>query len=489
MSLKVNIASNLVGRGYVALSNFLFIPFYVSVLGTEQYGIIAFYAILLTVAALADAGLSATLSREAARTAERADLRKLVFTMERAILLAVALFAVMVLFGASFMATRWLNLGGDVSIRDATVSIQIMALMLLPQLGLSLYTAGLMGLERQAAANMFQIAFVTLRGGAVIPVIMWQPSLLWFFGWQLAVTLLFCLVARSYLLARLDGRASMIGPADWQSLRPVFAFARGMFAITLLAAVNTQLDKMVVSAFFAVGQFADYVLASTLAQIPSIVTGPLLLAMLPRMTHMIAQGDDPAAEALLARFCRIVAALSSIGCFGLVFFADDVLTTWLGAEHVNAAQIDVVRILALGGLFLALGATPFYFGLAHGHNATSVVIGSATLVVAVPLLFFGISYLGLPGAAWPWVLINFASYVALTLVVVPKYYRGSQRSLWLSTTALPVAAGAVAMAAAAALRELLDLGPLLACALAAVAGGICLLALIRSEVIGWLPLR
>lgn len=469
MSLKRNIIANLLGRSYAMASVYLFVPFYVAILGIDRYGVVAFYAILLTVAGLADVGLSATLSREAAREQDRARLRDLLATMERALLGTAFVFAVIVFLAADIIARRWLNTDTALGVSETAASLRLMALMIAPQIGISLYTAGLLGLERQASANVIQAAFVTVRSGLVIPLIHFQPSLMLFFGWQLGVTLIFFVVARVALLRGMGFGGLSSGRVSLAVLRPVIGFAGGMFAITILAAINTQMDKVIVSKIFSISEFGYYSLASTLAQLPAAVVAPLLVAMLPRLTRMIAEGDEVAASALFARFSRLVAALSGAGALGLIAFAPEVLALWLGADHIRPETVVVLRILAVGGLFLAIGSTPFYFGLAHGHNRTSIVIGFSTLVVALPLLIVGSSRFGLMGAAYPWVIINVSSFVMLTAIVTRRYFCGSVGKLQLRSTAYPIAVCLVAMSVARWTADMIDAGPFLSCILAATA--------------------
>jgi O-antigen/teichoic acid export membrane protein len=482
MSLKRNIIANLLGRSYAMASVYLFVPFYVAILGIDRYGVVAFYAILLTVAGLADVGLSATLSREAAREPDRARLRDLLATMERALLGTAFVFAVIVFLSADLIARRWLNTDA-LGASETAASLRLMALMIAPQIGISLYTAGLLGLERQAGANVIQAAFVTIRGGLVIPLIHFQPSLMLFFGWQLGVTVIFFVVARVALLRGMGFSGLTSGRASLTVLRPVMGFAGGMFAITVLAAINTQMDKVLVSKIFSISEFGYYSLASTLAQLPAAVVAPLLVAMLPRVTRMVAAGDEDAASELFARFSRLVAALSGVGAVGLIAFAPEVLTLWLGADHVLPETVVVLRILALGGLFLAIGSTPFYFGLAYGHNRTSILIGFSTLVVAVPLLIVGSSRLGLTGAAWPWVLINLSSFVMLTAIVTRRYFRGSLTRLQLASTAYPILVCLVTMSIARWAASTIDAGPFFGCVIAAIAG------LVALAISGWAEVR
>ncbi|ENL0178218.1 polysaccharide biosynthesis family protein, partial [Escherichia coli] len=57
--IKRNALSNLVGRIWGIISLFIFIPFYISYLGSTGYGYIGFYNTLVALLAFADLGFSA----------------------------------------------------------------------------------------------------------------------------------------------------------------------------------------------------------------------------------------------------------------------------------------------------------------------------------------------------------------------------------------------------------------------------------------------
>jgi O-antigen/teichoic acid export membrane protein len=450
-------------------SVYLFIPFYIFILGIEAYGVIAFYSILLTFGSLADIGMSTTFSREAARETDPAKLIDLLATIERVLLAIATVLALVICVGARFIAEHWLNAGGALSIDQITTSIRLMAFAMVPQLGLSLYSAGLLGLQRQSTSNILQAAFATVRGGVVILGLYRFPSLEFFFAWQLASSLVAFAVARSLLLNAMGIPVRTLGHFAFRALRSVLGFAGGMMMLTLLAAINTQLDKLVVSKLFSIEEFGYYSLASTLAQLPVVAASPLMIAMFPRLTELAARGREGEASALFEQFSVIVAAISGVGAFGLVFFAGDVLPLWLGRAYTPSVVIDVVRTLAMGGLFLSIASTPFYLGLAHGHNRTSIITGAATLLLTVPLLLWAASTMGLGGVAVPWLILNALAFTAMVSIVVRRYYQGPVMGWLIRSTAWPVFAAGCMLAAARVLADSIGAGPLVACAIAGVA--------------------
>ena len=85
-----NIFANFLGRFWSIISVFLFVPFYVKLLGIESYAVISFYTVILTIMYFADGGLSATLNREIARSSDKLYIGRMLFTIERLYLITCA---------------------------------------------------------------------------------------------------------------------------------------------------------------------------------------------------------------------------------------------------------------------------------------------------------------------------------------------------------------------------------------------------------------
>ncbi|EJV6001261.1 hypothetical protein N3887_005044, partial [Escherichia coli] len=62
ISNKANIASNYLSKLWGVLSIYIFIPFYISILGEENYALIAFQSVILSFVFIADGGLGAAFS-------------------------------------------------------------------------------------------------------------------------------------------------------------------------------------------------------------------------------------------------------------------------------------------------------------------------------------------------------------------------------------------------------------------------------------------
>ena len=75
-----NIFANFFGFFWGVVSNFLFIPIYIKLLGFESYSIITFTLLIISFISIIENGLSSTVSRELARSDISQQLKKEIFS-------------------------------------------------------------------------------------------------------------------------------------------------------------------------------------------------------------------------------------------------------------------------------------------------------------------------------------------------------------------------------------------------------------------------
>lgn len=471
-----NIIANYVGRAYSIAAIYLFVPFYVKILGVEAYGVIAAYAILLTLSSLADIGLSATFSREAARSSDNRLLLDLMATIERILILTVGLVALAVFIGAEYIATHWFNVDGKIDQQSIVWSFRLMALMVIPQICISLYSAGLIGLQKQVAANLIQALFITVRSGLVVFPILWRPELPVFFGWQLTATLIFAVMTRLVLVRKIGFSAWPAGRFDAAALKTNLVFAGGMMWISIVAGINTQIDKLVVSKMFSLTDFGYYTLAGALAQVPVALATPIAVAFYPHITTHVARGDKRHELQTFETYSQWIALFGALGAFGVALFAPDLLALWLQDPSLPSVVARVSAMLAIGSLFLCLGMPSYYLGLAHGKSVLIATLITFTLVFSIPLIIVAINTFGLWGAAIPWIILNLANFAFMLIFIVRRHV--GEVSIARIVFA-PTIIAFLPLAGAHSIAKALQVSPALTCVFAGV-GALCALLVFCS---------
>lgn len=424
-NLRLNIFANYAGKLWSIVSVYIFVPIYIHLLGIEAYGLIGFNAIALGLLFIFDMGLSASFAREAAKIQRRNDLLDLLTSVER------LLFGILIFVSVSFallaplIADYWLDGARNLE-RDLVIqSLLLMPLALSPQIAMSLYFGGLMGLERQVLANFLTITFNVIRSGCVVIPIYFLPDIRLFFAWQALASIVLMLIMRSALhrhirssdmkTGKLRGRFSMA------ALVRTRKYTLGMLGMSIIAALNMQIDKLVVSKVLPLAEFAQYSIVFTLASCPYILTLPIATALLPRFTNQLEANRGSELAYLYRTSTYYIASIGTISGIGLYFFVDDVMSLWMRDLTIDYAALDSARLLALGSILLTFQLTPYQLSLAHGHTKTNLQLGAFILLISFPLQVYLTTSYGMVGAAVPWLLINLVAFIYLGLVLNWKF--------------------------------------------------------------------
>lgn len=403
-----NILANYVGKLWGVVSIYVFVPFYIELLGIESYGVIAFHNVVLALMLMADAGLVPAFGREMARSQDRAYLRDLLRTMEMLLLGVCALLALAVIASREWVAAKWLS-GSD--LQSLAVCVGLLGASAATQLAMSLYSGGLMGLQLQARANAYAVVFSMVRSGLVLVPLWFEPDLRVYFAWQLGSSLLFLLLLRGALWRALGGA----GGAQFalHRLQPVFRYALGMMGMAIVAALNTQMDKLVTSFMLTLKDYAVYSLAAVASQAPMMLTLPVALALLPRLTQHVEARRDELLRHDYLQYARLIAVIAAAVAAFCVYWAEPLVRLWTSDVAVAQQAAPVLQLLMAGSLLLSLQLMPYHLALAHGHNATNLKLGAIFLVLNPLLMWFLTREYGLIGAAAPWGVMNLTALLVL----------------------------------------------------------------------------
>jgi O-antigen/teichoic acid export membrane protein len=410
---------------------------------------------MLAIMYIADSGLSSSFSREASKEANKRNLLDILFSTE------VCLYGILVSLGAliflnsSFIVENWMH---DIQPGDKAIVIDCLSIMpfaLIPQIAMSLYYGGFMGLEHQVKANFFISFFTVCRSGLVIlPIYIW-PDIRVFFIWQAIVSWSFVLAMRHFLIKdvyRIKYRAKF----SWSLLKPMRSYASGMFIMSVLAGLNTQLDKIIVSKYQSLENFGYYSLASIIAQIPIIFTTPIALALLPRFTKILNEGEVFKLKKLYELNTYVIATISSTASFGLLYFSKNIVELWLPSSGYSADMIMTLQILSIGSLFLCLQLMPYHLSLANGHTKTNRNLGFIILCFSIPSVIYLTKNYGIIGASTNWLILNLFAFFYLGYKLNIKFNNGCVYNWFLKYTIIPIIISLVIMSFASILISITE---------------------------------
>ncbi|MEO7388226.1 MAG: oligosaccharide flippase family protein [Sphingomonas sp.] len=434
----------------MAIVTIMFVPLYIRLLGLQSYALIGIYAALQVWLALLDLGMSPTLGREMARfsagiTSPRGirDLLRSVEVICGGIAIAAALG---IAAGASYAARDWLNSTLPFeTLRNAMVLIGVVVAMRFCE---SVYRSALFGLERQVWYNAVNVVLATLRfGGAALVLYLLSPTIMAFFLWQLAVSILALILLGQKVhrvLPDAPGRTSF----SWDAVKEIRAFAAGMIGINVLALILSQADKVILSKALPLASFGYYTLATTMCGVVVAATGPITQAIYPALTRHGSAGETRAFHAAYHWGAQAVTIAAGTITAMFVLFPEDIIRAWSGDAELARSTGGILRYLALAVFTNSLMQIPYFAMLALGKTGFSIRVNVIAVLVEVPLLIWAVPQWGGVGAGAVLLVVN-AGVLLISAPLLHRAYFAQLFSSWaLGDLAAPIGAiGVIAIMA------------------------------------------
>jgi len=445
-SLKLNIIANYLGQGWQALMGFIFIPLYIKYLGVEAYGLIGVFAILQAWLVLLDLGMTPTLSREMARFTGGAhtaqSIRDLIRSIEIVAITIGLIIAFAIWLGSDWLSVNWLKaqkLPTNVIARAFTIMGIVTALRFIE----NIYRSSIMGLQRQVLLNIVLGFMATARGlGAVGVLALISPTIEAFFIWQGIISIitvgLFALT-----LYRLLPQAERPPHFSFGALKGIKDFAGGMMAITFLALLLTQVDKILLSRLLTLETFGFYSLAATVANALNVVPGPITAAFYPRFTELVARGDESTLISIYHKGAQLVSVFMGTAAIMLIFFGHMAILLWTRNPELTQRVTSLVAVLSLGMLLNGLMWIPYQMQLAYGWTSLTIKVNVISVAIIVSAILLLVPKYGAIAAAWIWVALN-AGYIMIAIHFVHRRLLPMEKWRWYwHDVAMPLMAGAL----------------------------------------------
>lgn len=455
MALKRNVIANFAGQGWTAVMGLAFIPLYIHYLGVEAFGLIGLYAVLQAWLALLDMGMTPTLNREMARftagTHSAQSIHDLLRSLEMIAVCIAATIAVSVWAASGFLASDWLQ-AEKLPAGVVAQAISIMGLVIALRFIESIYRGSLFGLQQQVWYNAVNAVLATLRHGGVVFVLAWiSPDIQAFFYWQVAISL-----SAAAILAVGVHRALPAPPTSPRfspgAIAEIWKFAGGTMAVTFLAILLTQLDKILLARLLPLEMFAYYTLAAAVAGALYLAIGPITSAFSPRMVEFSTRVDQTGLKETYHLGAQLVTLVTAPAVMLLCFFSGDIIYVWSGSVELAKNVAPILSVLALGVFLNGLMHMPAQLQLAYGWVRLGINTNLVAVSLLVPAIFWAVPRYGAMGAAWIWVMLN-AGYILVNVQLMHRRLLAKEKWKWYFADVLvPLVGGAGVMLLASRFR-------------------------------------
>ncbi len=408
--LRKNILANYIGTGATVLAPILALPWYLSLLGKEQFGLISFIMMLQSLLALLDAGLSQILVREIANRFDGSEKGKLstislVVSFEQVYwLFSLGIGAVTLLF-VDIIINHWLQLG-NISIATAQLALYGAIVIFTVQFPSSIYRSTLVGIQEQVVLNKILFASAWLKHGGGIVILTLSPSLLSYLIWQVFSIIIEVLIRRHFAWKKIDIKSKNIKP-NHKEIIQLWKPALSMSVSVLLGALTVQMDRIILSTLTTVEQLGYYTIAATIAIGILQLISPLFQAALPRAIQLEKEGKLAAFNIKLLKIVLLIIILS-FSIFSII--GEKILMLWLNNEAAELVIHPILTILLIGTALNALYNIGYMNWLINKKTNRILQVNIFSLIIAIIFVPTLITWYGTVGAALGWLVINLVGF-------------------------------------------------------------------------------
>jgi len=431
MSVRRNVIANYLGQSWIALMGVVFLPLYINYLGIEAYGLVGLFVTVQALFLLLDFGMTPTLSREMSRygaTGSADTIRSVLRTMEYVSIVTTVVCAAVIWCLSGWVAESWIHVE-KLPLDQASDAIAVMGAVAGLRLTEGLYRGAMIGLQRQVALNAFSAILATIRwAGGVGVMAWWSPTIVAFFRWQAAVSLLTVIVLAHVVYRGLPITSSATR-FSIHLLSDKITFSSGMMANAALALLLTQLDKVLLSRILSLEAFGYYTMAATVASLVLQLVTPISQAYYPQLARQLASNDIAGLKSSYRLSYQLVcSAVFPLGML-LAFYGDSILLLWTGSEVMAGTVFPLLMLLAIANMLHGTMFMPNMLRLAYGWSWYAVKLNSVAVLVLVPAILWATPRFGAVGAAWVWLVLNFG-YIMLGIPYMHRKVLPGEMGKW-----------------------------------------------------------
>jgi len=205
----------------------------------------------------------------------------------------------------------------------------------------------------------------------------------------------------------------------------------------------TQTDKLVLSRVLPLAEYAHFTLAVLVAGAVSMLSGPIGIALTPRLARLEAEGAGDEVVRIYRDMTQLVAVVVGAVSLTLAFQAEPLLWAWTGDATTTHASAPILVWYALGNGVLALVAFPYYLQFAKGDMRLHLLGNIGFVIVFVPVVIMASLRWGGVGAAWAWLGTNLLTLALWVPIVHSRFVKGLNRR-WFLQDWLPIVTAALA---------------------------------------------
>ena len=454
--LAKNTVLNLIGYGAPLLIGFVTLPFVIRGLGTERFGILSLILVVFGYFSFLDMGLGRATIRFVADSIGRGDLGQIPQYVWTSVYIQSIL-----AFGGTLVLVLVTPLVSQTILKipvryqaEVKTALYLMALSL-PVIMVSTSFRGVLeGCQRFDIVNAVKIP--ASSANYLIPFIslfVWK-SLVGIVVLLFAMRLLTLFIWIVFAFRQFPG---LRGEMRFQKekFRPLMSYGGWATVSSFISAILENLDRFVIGALISVQAVSYYSAPYEAVGRLGILPNSLLTALFPVFSMLKGGMAEDRLRDLFVRTLKYVLASIGILIVPIILLSRGILRLWLGQEFALRSGL-VLQLIAAGFFFLSFSYVAFNLIQGIGRTDLTGKIHILLLATYIPLLWVGVRYWGIDGAAAAWFL-NLGLQAGFQCVVVRRLGFARMADLRRAGVGKAVAALAIFFAAAFLLGRLMPL--------------------------------
>lgn len=421
MSVKRDTVYNLCGSIAPMFVSLVTVPVYLHLIGNARYGVLAIVWLFLGYFGMFDPGITRAAAYHIARLhgSEQSRERESVFWTALLINSAFGIIGGIVLYFAArpiFM-----------SFFKMPESMKAEVMTSLPWLAGSIPVAivsGVLGGALQARewfgfSNSVNVGNAVIAQLAPLAVAYWHgPELTWLIPTVLIARTVGTIPTGIALVRALP--LGIGGRFDPSLMKDLFTYGGWITVTNVMTPVLSTMDRMLIGSLLSAEAVAFYTVPFNLVSRASILPGALASSLFPKLSRGSREDSARLASDSVSALAAAMTPLVVLGIGALPIF----MQHWVGPSFAERGA-PVGIILLIGIWINGLAFIPYSHLQAVGRPDIVAKYHAIELVPFIGVLWLGLHYFGLVGAAWAWT-IRVAFDAALLFIAagrIPRWHR------------------------------------------------------------------
>ncbi|MFM2596696.1 lipopolysaccharide biosynthesis protein [Vibrio fortis] len=398
---------NYASKLYIGLASVLLIPFFFRILGSDAYGIVGYFSVILIWLQILDMGLSNTLNRQTAIFSARGYSKESYLSVVNKVrffyFLVAVLFLIIAAFNLDYIANEIID--SKIPKPDLYLYIYLMIFSISFRWLVMPFRSILIGFEKHKSIAKLDVMSETIKSPlCLLLVYIFPDKLLVFFICQTLSSL--SLLISFYALSRraIDNQES--SSINVLSLKEFISFASRIFSVSFAWLVTSQSDKLFLSNQLSAQEYGLLTVLFQLASIIMFLSSPFSVALLPRLVRVAKEEGGEKLETFYRKSYKFSSLFLLIPVLIFFFFSKELIVLWTGVEGNIDNSVIVFRLYLLGNYIFALSSFSYYIQYAFGDISRHSKVSILASIVMLPIYYISSVFFGAFGTGIVWLFYN-----------------------------------------------------------------------------------